>query len=277
MQLSLSPEYADQIDGTVEFLQGEFSLRPRIGIILGTGAGEIANTIQVDCEIPYDEIPGFPMATALGHAGQLVLGKLGGTSVLTMQGRFHLYEGYSFEGATYPIQVMHRLGIETLIVTNASGGLNPKFRSGDIMLMESHLDMTWRVPGPLRYPEAAIRVRNRVDTYDRPLMDNALETARRHGFPLHQGVYAALLGPNYETRAEYRMLARIGADAAGMSTVPELTVANYLGMKAIGFSVIANLAKPDVLKPTSGQEVIDAAIVAAPHLLTLVENLCQQE
>ena len=272
--LHLSPDFEEQIHQTVGFIRRRTELSPTAGIVLGTGAGEIANSIENSIEIPYDDIPGFPKATALGHAGQLVLGQFGETPVITMQGRFHLYEGYTFEAATYPIHVMAELGIEQLMVTNAAGGLNPKFESGEVMLMESHIDLMWRsltsfAPQPVARPSGM----GRADAYDRQLIHRAIEIASAHQFPLQRGVYAALLGPNYETRAEYRMLRRIGADAAGMSTVPELTVGNYLNLKSIGFSVIANVAKPDVLTPTSGQEVIDAAIVAAPNLLTLAKGL----
>lgn len=260
-----------------DFISAKFPHRPKFGVILGTGAGKLADEIQAELTIDYGEIPNFPRSTALGHQGQLVCGKLAGAHVVAMQGRFHLYEGYSVDQATLPIHTMNRLGVEVLFVTNASGGMNPKMESGQIMLITSHIDLmfcsTLNMTGPL----SAGRPTSRSDAYDEPLMTQAEVCGRKNGFAVHRGVYGAMLGPNYETRAEYRFLRRIGADVAGMSTVPEVTVAARYGMRVLGLSVITNIAKPDILSPTSGQEVIDAAEVAAPNLCAIVVNAIASE
>ncbi len=189
-----------------------------------------------------------------------------------MEGRFHLYEGYDVDKATLAVHTMQRLGVEILFVSNASGGINPKFASGEIMLIESHIDFMFRSTPQMTAPTSAGRPTLRSDAYDNELIEQAKSCARKNGFPIHQGVYASMLGPNYETRAEYRFLRRVGADVAGMSTVPEVAVAGRYGMRVLGMSIITNVAKPDVLEATSGQEVIDAAVVAAPHLKAIVVN-----
>lgn len=318
---SLPIAYSTQIELAAGFIRDRWSPSPDFAIILGTGAGKLADEIEVETTIDYGEIPHFPRSTAMGHKGQWVCGRLGGVPVYAMQGRFHLYEGYSVDAATLPIHVMHQLGVNTIFVSNASGGINPKFASGQIMLIESHLDFMFRTspwmigqglpreklvleglqlfdgkesqrrfgeerqghlgkgrPVGIRRDgnhEKRVEVLekpydNRSDCYSRALIDQALACGRRNGFSVQQGVYAAMLGPNYETRAEYRFLRRIGADVAGMSTVPEVTVAARYRMNVLGLSVVTNIAKPDVLEATSGQEVIDAAETAAPHLKAIV-------
>ena len=255
-----------------KFVRSQFETPVRFGIILGTGAGVVADSIEVDAIIPYSEIPNFPVSTALSHKSQLVCGSLAGHTIVGMQGRFHLYEGYSVENATLPVRVMHRLGIDTLFISNASGGLNPKMDSGDIMLISSHIDLMFRCC-PAAVTETCLsRPVVRGDHYDTPMMETAKQHARENDFALHTGVYAALIGPNYETRAEYRMLRTIGADAAGMSTVPEVNVAAQLGMRVLGMSVITNVANPDLPSPTSAQEVVEAAERAATHLKSIVVN-----
>jgi purine-nucleoside phosphorylase len=266
--IQLSP----QIEDAVDFIRNRWSKTPRFGIILGTGAGKLAQEIEAELTIPYVEIPHFPRSTATGHKGQLICGKLAGQNVVAMDGRFHLYEGYPVDLATLPIHVMQRLGVEILFVSNASGGINPKFASAEIMLIESHLDFMYRSTINLVSPVVNGRPTQRSDVYDEVLIGQALECARREGFQLHQGVYAAMLGPNYETRAEYRFLRRVGGDAVGMSTVPEVTVAGRYGIRVLGLSIITNVAQPDILAATSGQEVIDAAVVAAPQLRAIVVN-----
>jgi purine-nucleoside phosphorylase len=261
-----------QIQAAVDYVRQRWNKSPRFGIILGTGAGQLAEEIESEEIIPYGEIPHFPRSTALGHKGQLVCGKLGGSDVVAMEGRFHLYEGYPVDQATLAIHVMHRLGVEILFVSNASGGINPKFASGEIMLIESHIDFMYRSTVNMTAPVCHDRPTLLSDAYDPELIQQATSCARSAGFQIHRGVYAVLLGPNYETRAEYRFLRKIGGDVAGMSTVPEVTVAGRYGMRVLGLSIITNVANPDVLEATSGQEVIDAAVVAAPHLKTIVVN-----
>lgn len=262
----------EQVDQTARFLKDKWQQRPKFGIVLGTGSGELAELIDAKLQISYSEIPNFPKSTATGHAGRLVCGTLGGQPIVAMQGRFHLYEGYPIDQATLPIHVMNRLGVETLFVSNAGGGLNPKMASGDIMLISSHLDFMFRSSSNMIAPTVLDRPTQLSDAYDSSLITQAKVFARTEGFAIHEGVYAALLGPNYETRAEYRFLRKIGADVAGMSTVPEATVAGRYGMNVLGMSIITNIAKPDVLAPTSGEEVIEAAKAAAPNFRKVVLN-----
>ena len=265
------------IDRAADFVRSKWDRKPRYGIILGTGAGDLAKSIAVEQAIPYPDVPGFPASTALGHKGQFVCGRFADQDVIAMEGRFHLYEGYPVDLATLPIHVMHRLGVEIVFVSNASGGINPKFDSGQIMAICSHVDFMFRSTAAMNATVVNERPSVRSDAaYDPDLIELARQSARQNGFPLHLGVYGSMLGPNYETRAEYRFLKKIGADVAGMSTVPEVAVAAARGMKVLGLSVITNVAKPDVLESTSGQEVIDAAVNAAPHLTAIVADVIRQ-
>ena len=257
-------------DESAKFLKSKWDAEPRFGIVLGTGSGELAKQIDAKLRISYDDIPNFPSSTAMGHAGQLVCGELTGQPIIAMQGRFHLYEGWSVDRATLAIHVMHRMGVNVLFVSNAAGGMNPKMASGDIMLINSHIDFMYRSTPNMCVPPTCNRPSQRSDRYDRDLIDRAKTLARRERFAIHEGTYAALIGPNYETRAEYRFLRRIGADVAGMSTVPEVAVASQYNMRVLGMSIITNIAKPDVLESTSGQEVIEAAKSAAPNFRKIV-------
>ena len=257
-------------DESVKFLKSKWDAEPRFGIVLGTGSGELAEQIDAKLRISYGDIPNFPSSTAMGHAGQLVCGELTGQPIIAMQGRFHLYEGWSVDRATLAIHVMHRMGVNVLFVSNAAGGMNPKMASGDIMLINSHIDFMYRSTPNMCVPPTCNRPSQRSDRYDRDLIDRAKTLARRERFAIHEGTYAALIGPNYETRAEYRFLRRIGADVAGMSTVPEVAVASQYNMRVLGMSIITNIAKPDVLESTSGQEVIEAAKSAAPSFRKIV-------
>ncbi|MFK7769392.1 MAG: purine-nucleoside phosphorylase [Mariniblastus sp.] len=273
---SPNPDFESQIQTAFDYLRTRWNKSPRFGIILGTGAGKLAEEIETELTVPYGDVPFFPNSTALGHKGQFVCGKLAGEDVIAMEGRFHLYEGYPVDQATLAIHVMHRMGVEILFVSNASGGINPKFASGEIMLIESHLDFMYRSTPQMTAPVSNDRPTLLSDAYDKNLISQATECARLEGAAIHRGVYAAMLGPNYETRAEYRFLKRVGGDVAGMSTVPEVTVAGRYGMRVLGMSIISNVAKPDVLEATSGQEVIDAAGVAAPLLKAIVVNAIQK-
>lgn len=262
------------LPAAVDRIRNQWDKRPRFAIILGTGAGALAERIDVETVVPYADIPGFPRSTAVGHKGQWVCGTLAGQPILAMQGRLHLYEGYSLDQVRLPIDVMAELGVSTLFVSNAAGGVNPRYRSGELMVIQSHIDLMFR-----SWPGRAVagRPTERADVYDRALVDRALAFARRGDFVLQRGVYAALMGPNYETRAEYRFLRRIGADVVGMSTVPEVIFASQHRMRVLGFSIVANVANPDSLEPTSGQEVVDAAAVAAPRLCDLVMDAMANE
>ncbi len=268
---------AAKIAAAADFIQRQWSTSPRAGIILGSGLGNFAAQVQSAVVIPYQEIPHFPASTALGHKGQLVCGSVAGVPVLTMQGRFHVYEGHGIENCTLPVQVMKRLGAQLLIASNASGGLNPLYDSGDIMVIDDHINLMFQNPligvnddelGP-RFPDMSA-------PYDRQLIEQAIQIARRHDFTAHRGVYAALTGPNYETRAEYRYLRQIGADVVGMSTVPEVIVAVHAGMRVLALSAVTNVCRPDTLGDTSGAEVVQAAELAEPKMTQIVLGILQQ-
>ena len=261
-----------------ESILNRWPKRPRFGIVLGTGAGIVADQIQTDAILPYSSIPHFPVSTATGHKGNLVCGRFAGHDIVAMQGRFHLYEGYDVDAATLPIHVMNSMGVEVLFVSNAAGGLNPKMASGDLMLIESHIDLMNRNSIRIAPIPSSGRIAKRSDqAYCDRLKKAALSISRRESFPLHVGVYGAMMGPNYETRAEYRFLRRIGADVAGMSTVPEVNVAAKYDIRVLAMSIITNVANPDSLESTSGEEVIDAAKVAAPNLARIVSGVIQTE
>ncbi|MEN1679223.1 MAG: purine-nucleoside phosphorylase [Planctomycetota bacterium] len=247
---------------------------PAWGIVLGSGLGGLADEIEVAAEFAYADLPHFPTSTAAGHAGRLVFGELAGVPVVAMKGRFHLYEGWSAQQAVLPIRVMHALGARRLLLSNAAGGVNPEYRVGDVMAIDDHINFMFRNPlvgpnddalGP-RFPDMSA-------PYCPELIETAEAAARNAGFKLHRGVYAGMLGPTYETRAEYRMLRRLGADAAGMSTVPEAIAAVHLGMPVAGFSAITNECSPDVLGETTHEEVQAAADSAAGKLLTITRAL----
>lgn len=250
-----------------------WSGRPKFGIVLGTGAGVLAEHIQRELEVPYNQFALFPASTALGHAGQFVCGQLAGQPVVAMQGRFHMYEGYPRDLSTIGIHTLARMGIQYLFLSNAAGGIHPRFRRGEIMLITSHLDLMFRTTSVLPSGGHIPRPFHRADqSYDLELIQQAESCARLHQFVVHRGTYCGLLGPNYETRAEYRFLRRIGGDTVGMSTIPEVCTATHYGLRTLGLSIVTNVARPDALDPTSGQEVVDAAQIAAPNLQRLFEN-----
>jgi purine-nucleoside phosphorylase len=250
---------------------------PSVGIILGTGLGGLAEEIAVEAAIPYDEIPGFPLSTVESHVGRLLLGQLGGRSVVAMQGRFHRYEGYDLGQVTFPVRVLHALGAETLIVSNACGGMHPLWSPGDLMLIADHINLLGENPlvgpnddrlGP-RFPDMSA-------PYDTGLRAVARAAALELGITLREGVYVAVAGPNLETRAEYRMLRALGADVVGMSTVPEVIVANHQGMRVLGLSIITDQCLPDALEPASIDRIIAAARGAEPSLRRLVARVMEQ-
>lgn len=276
--IRLMLEVAAQIDASAKFIRGSFAETPVAGIVLGTGLGGFANEIEAVATVPYGDIPHFPTSTAMGHKGRLVCGFAAGQPVIAMQGRFHAYEGYPLQEVTHPIRVMRALGAPLLIASNASGGLNPAYRSGDLMVLDDHLNLMFDNPlfgvnddrlGP-RFPDMS-------RPYDLDLIERCLQIARRHNFTCHRGVYAALAGPNYETRAEYRMLRRLGADVVGMSTVPETIVAVHAGMKVLAISVVTNVCQPDSLGTTDGQQVVDIAQRAEPHMRQLVLEILSSQ
>jgi purine-nucleoside phosphorylase len=246
---------------------------PRVGIILGSGLGGIADAIERPVRIPYGEVRGFPTATVVGHAGQLIGGALGGTPVVALAGRFHLYEGHDAALAGFPVRLLHALGIETLIVSNAAGGLRPTLAPGSVMLIRDHINLMFRNPligaledGDTRFPDMS-------EPYDRDLRTLARRVASDQGLAMEEGVYAGLLGPTYETRAEVAMLAKLGADAVGMSTVPEVIVARALGLRVLGFSCVTNLACGLAAAPITHDEVLETTARVAAQLQQLVRGI----
>jgi purine-nucleoside phosphorylase len=267
-----------QTDESAAFIRERWIAQPRVGIILGSGLGGVGDAIELDAAIDYGEVPHFLRSTAVGHRGRLLCGRLGDVSVVAMQGRFHCYEGYSAARATFPVRVMRSLGVELLIVSNAAGGLNPNYSRGDVMVIDDHINLLNRNPlvgvnddclGP-RFPDMSA-------PYDRQLADRALVIARREDFVCHRGVYVAVLGPNYETRAEIRMLRFFGGDAVGMSTVPEVIVASHAGMQVLGLSTITNVCSPDIRHTTSGDEVVATADTAREKLLAIVTEIITEK
>lgn len=265
---------AEQIELATSAVRERWSAVPRAGIVLGSGLGGLADEIAVETRLDYGEIPGFVKSTAIGHKGQLVCGTLEDVPVVAFQGRFHLYEGYSAEQAALPARLTKALGGDALVVSNAAGGLNPHYRVGDVMVIEDQINLMFANPlvgvnddnlGP-RFPDMSA-------PYDNELMEVAARVARREDFVLHRGVYVAMLGPTYETRAEYRMARRIGGDVAGMSTVPEVIAARHAGMRVLGLSTITNVGSPDAPTATSGHDVINAACSASAKLTKIVRGV----
>jgi purine-nucleoside phosphorylase len=267
----------DRVQTAADVVRGRSPLVPEIGIVLGTGLGGLAREIAVDAEVPYQEIPGFPLSTVETHAGRLLLGRLGGRPVVAMQGRFHRYEGYDLQQVTFPVRVMHALGARTLVVSNACGGMNPLWAPGDLVLLSDHINLLGDNPlvgpnderlGP-RFPDMSA-------PYDPGLRALARAVALELGIVLREGVYVAVTGPNLETRAEYRMLRAIGADVVGMSTVPEVIVAGHQGMRTVGISIITDQCLPDALEPADIRRIIETAGRAEPQLTRLVTALVER-
>ncbi len=261
----------EKITAAATFIAGLWSLKPKVGVILGSGLGGATAAITDKVVIPYDQIPHVARSTAHGHFGQLVCGMLEGVPVVVMEGRQHAYEGYPLQQITFPVRVLQRLGAELLIVTNACGGLNPQYRSGDLMVIEDHINLIGDNPliginderlGP-RFPDMSA-------PYTPALIDDALAVARRENFVAHRGVYVAVTGPNLETRAEYRFLRTIGADVVGMSTVPEVLVAVHAGLRVLGISVITDMCLPDALEVATVEHILATARSAEPKLRSII-------
>lgn len=260
----------ETIKQTAEYLNQRTGLTPKIGIILGSGLGGLVDDIEILHKIPYTEIPNFPVSTVEGHSGNLIYGNLGGKLVLAMQGRFHFYEGYAMQQVVFPVRVMKFLGIETLIVSNAAGGMNPNFAIGDLMLINDHLNLQ---PNPLIGPnikELGPRFPDMSEPYDHALLAKAEAVAASIGIPVQKGVYASVTGPTFETPAEYRWFWRIGADAVGMSTVPEVIVARHMGIQCFAVSVITDLGVEGHVEKVSHEEVLKAANIASGKLTKLI-------
>jgi purine-nucleoside phosphorylase len=271
-------ELFGQIEEAVAVIRQRWAERPHAGIILGTGLGGLVDEIEVEASLDYAEIPHFLRSTAASHRGRLVCGRLRGLPVVAMEGRFHMYEGYSLKQVTLPVRVMKALGAELLVVSNACGGMNPNYRAGDIMVIEDHINLMGDNPliginddrlGP-RFPDMS-------EPYERTLIARALRVARREDIVAHQGVFVAVAGPNLETRAEYRFLRLIGADVVGMSTVPEVIVAVHCGLRVVGFSIVTDMCLPDALEAANLQKIIAVANEAEPKLRKLVGGVLAEE
>ncbi len=258
-----------------EDLQGR---KPELGIVLGSGLGRLADSIEDPIVIPYRTLPGFPVSTAMGHKGNFIVGKLGGKTVMAMQGRIHYYEGYGMDKVVLPIRVMIKLGIKTLIVSNAAGGTNLNYHVGDLMIIKDHVNL---LPNPLIGPnieELGPRFPDMTRPYDRGLIQLALSIAREEGIPLQQGVYVGGTGPSYETPAEYKYFRFLGGDAVGMSTIPEVIVARHAGVPVFGISVITNEAHDDYAEDyvNDGEDVVTAANAAADKMTLLITKMIER-
>jgi purine-nucleoside phosphorylase len=265
------------IKETAEFLQRRGFESPEIGIILGTGLGQIIEKVSIEAEVSYNHIPNFPTATVEFHKGKLIYGTYAGKKVILMQGRFHLYEGYSLRDVTFPVRVMHELGVETLLVSNASGAINENFRKGEIMLLDDHINLQGGSPLAFKGVEKmGERFVDMSNPYDAKMNATLEAIAKEKGITLHKGVYASVVGPQLETRAEYRYLKIIGADAVGMSTVPEVIVANHLHMRVAAISVLTDECDPDNLKPVNIKEIIEMAEKAEPDMIAIFTELIKE-
>ncbi len=264
----------EKINEAAAYLKSQFSVQPRIGIILGTGLGGLVSEIQIEKSLPYETIPHFPVSTVEGHQGRLIVGTIQGVPVVAMQGRFHYYEGYEMKQVTFPVRVMKTAGIETLFVSNASGGLNPEFKVGDIMVINDHINMFGTNPllGP-NMNEFGPRFPDMSESYSKRLMKLAFDIAEKNNISLKQGVYVGTSGPTFETPAEYKMFRVLGGDAVGMSTVPEVIVARHMGMECFGISIITDSGVPGEIVEVSHEEVQKVAAAAEPLMTKVIKEL----
>ena len=267
----------EQIKQTADFIKSKVSQMPQTAIILGTGLGELVNHIDITEELNYQDIPNFPISTVEGHSGKLIFGQLGKKRVMAMQGRFHFYEGYNMQQVTFPVRVMKALGIRTLFVSNAAGGMNPDFKIGDIMIITDHINLF--PEHPLRgknYDELGPRFPDMGEAYSKRLIKDALKVAAQNGIVVRQGVYVGTQGPTFETPAEYRYFRTIGGDAVGMSTVPEVIVARHSGMEVFAVSVITDFGGMDEPEKVSHEEVQKAAAEAQPKMTAIMKGLINE-
>ena len=265
------------IEETANYLTERGFDQPEVGIILGTGLGQLINQIDIIKEVSYNHIPYFPTATVEFHKGKLIFGTMEGKKVIVMQGRFHVYEGYTLQDVTYPVRIMNQLGIKTLLVSNAAGAINLNFKKGELMLIEDHINLQGSSPLAFKgVGSLGVRFADMSQPYDAQINTTIETIAKNNNITLHKGVYASVVGPQLETRAEYRMLKIIGADAVGMSTVPEIIVANHLGLKAAAISVLTDECDPEHLEPVNIDEIIAMANKAEPDMITIFKELIQQ-
>lgn len=263
-----------QLEESLAYIKSQCDLIPETGIILGTGLGDLVDHIEISKSLDYSDIPHFPVSTVETHKGKLIFGHLEGVAVVVMQGRFHYYEGYSMKQVSYPVRIMKMLGASRLMVSNISGGINPKFELGDIMLIEDHINL--QPDNPLlgkNLDELGPRWPDMFEPYDKKMIAEAMKFGQKQGYRIHEGVYVSVPGPNLETRAEYRYLATIGADAVGMSTVPEVIVANHMGMKVFALSAITDLCYEPKLKPADIQELLSTAAEAQPKMTAIFKHM----
>lgn len=267
----------EKIKQTADFIKNIIGDTPDFAIVLGSGLGALKNEVEAIHTIDYKEIPNFPQTTVVGHGGKLIFGNLEGKKVLMMSGRFHYYEGHSMETVTFPLRVFHLLGIKNLIVSNASGGVNPNFRVADIMLINDHINMM--PEHPLRgknLDEFGPRFVDMSEPYNKKMLETAKNIAEKENIPVQEGVYVGLQGPTFETPAEYGMVRAIGGDAVGMSTVPEIIVAKHQGMDCFGISIITDIGGPEIAFSVSHEEVLAAADKAMPNVIKIVKGLVRE-
>lgn len=277
MQRESVEDFRNKRDEALTYIQGETDMRPNYIIILGTGLGHLADEIEIKHTISYADIPHFPVSTVESHAGRLLFGELGGKEVVAMQGRFHYYEGYSMQEIVFPLRVLKANGTDTLIVSNACGGLDPNFKRGEIMLINDHINMLGDNPliGP-NDDDLGPRFPDMSEPYTERLKEIAENVALDKNIKMHQGVYLALSGPTLETKAEYRYLRLIGADAVGMSTVPEVIAAVHMSMEVLGISVITDECLPDALEPVKIEDVLEAAGIAEPKMTQVIIGVLEK-
>ncbi|RYY29881.1 MAG: purine-nucleoside phosphorylase [Sphingobacteriaceae bacterium] len=268
----------ENIRKTTAYIQSRINgFEPEVGIILGTGLGGLVSEIEIEKQLMYSNIPDFPISTLEFHSGKLIFGMLAGKKVVAMQGRLHYYEGYSMQQITFPVRIMKMLGIKTLLVSNASGALNPAFKKGDLMVIEDHINL--QPDNPLRGnndEELGPRFPDMSQPYRKDLIESALNIAGKNSIACHKGVYVSVTGPNLETRAEYRYLRIIGGDAVGMSTVPEVIVANHMSLPVFAISVLTDEGFPEVLEPVSVEDIIAIAQAAEPKMTLILKELIAQ-
>lgn len=270
-------ELGKRIDTAAEYIKSKSGFEPEIGIILGTGLGSLGDQIEAVSIIDYSEIPEFPVSTVFGHAGRLIMGWLEGKKVIAMQGRFHFYEGYSMQEVTIPVRVMKKLGIKLLFASNAAGGLNPAFKAGDMMIITDHINLMGSNPllGP-NLEEFGPRFPDMSEAYDRDLVELLQKVAADKGIKVHKGVYGAISGPPYETKAELRMMIKLGFDTVGMSTIPEVITAKHCGLKVAGISCVTDMAIPDSMTAPSHEEIVKVAEEAKPKFMALVKQFVKE-
>ncbi|MBO3700155.1 purine-nucleoside phosphorylase [Roseivirga sp. E12] len=270
--------YTERVYQTVDFINSQFNYEPEFGIILGTGLGALVNDIEIEKELEYADIPNFPVSTVESHSGKLIFGKLSGRKVIAMQGRFHYYEGYDMRAVTFPVRVMKKLGIQKLFVSNAAGGVNLNYRVADLMIIEDHIDLTKENPlTGANLDDFGGRFPDMSEPYERKMIDEALAIAQANGISCHEGVYAGVSGPNLETRAEYRFIGRIGGDAVGMSTIPEVIVARHMDLPVFAISAITDLCDPDNLEKAEISKILQAAFKAEKGMTIIIKELIAQQ